>query len=66
MQTIGHIQVLGEQIKVLVRPNIKGGYVSLKKRKTGKLGTFLVEESLFLMDEPEEVERLLEGKVVYC
>ena len=64
MQTIGHLNFGCEKIKVLIRPNIRGGYVSLKKREYGELGKSLDDETLFLMDRPDLVKALQDGKVV--
>jgi hypothetical protein len=66
MQTIGHVIVNNETIKVLVRTNFKkgGGYISIKKRTSGNLGVFLEGESRFLSDDLDLLEDLRNGKVL--
>ena len=64
MQTIGHVIVNGETVKVLVRPNFSGGYVSLRIRTSGRDGRKLSDESLYLQGEPDVFKELKAGHVV--
>jgi len=67
MQDIAYLVVNGETIKVL-RQNAKYG-AKLKMRKSGQLGTFLTDESIYLgldEDNPKnDLKELLDGKVIY-
>ena len=67
MQDIAYLVVNGEIIKVL-RQNAKYG-AKLKMRKSGQLGKFLTDESIYLgLDEDNSknhLKELLEGKVIY-
>ena len=67
MQDTAHVIVRGEIIKVLRRFAKYG--IKLKLRKSGQLGTFLSEESVYLGLDEELAEtrlnELLEGKVIY-
>ena len=66
MQTIGHLKLNGEIIKVLLRPNFAGHYVALKIRKSGSDGQYLSDESIYLQECPEKVSELKSGKVIKC
>lgn len=67
MQDIAYLIVNGEIIKVL-RQNAKYG-AKLKMRKSGQLGRFLTDESIYLgLDEDNsknDLKELLDGKVIY-
>jgi len=67
MQDTAHIIVHGKIIKVL-RRSVKYG-VQLKLRKSGQLGTFLDDESIYLELNEElsktKLNELLEGKVIF-
>jgi hypothetical protein len=67
MQDTAHVIVRGETIKVL-RRSAKHG-IKLRLRKSGQLGTFLSDESVYLGLDEELAEtrlnELLEGKVIY-
>ncbi len=67
MQDIAYLVVNGEIIKVL-RQNAKYG-AKLKMRKSGQLGKFLTDESIYLgLDEDNsknDLKELLDGKVIY-
>lgn len=67
MQDTAHVIVRGETIKVL-RRSAKYG-IKLRLRKSGKLGTFLSDESVYLGLDEElakiRLNELLEGKVIY-
>lgn len=64
MQTIGFIKHTKGKMKVLLRPNINGGYVSIKKRLSGKDGQYLEDESIYLSLNSHLVEKLENGEVV--
>jgi hypothetical protein len=66
MQTIGHVKVQEQDIKVLIRPVFKrnGGYIALKKREGGQLGVFLEGESHYLEQNPDSLQDLLNGEVL--
>ncbi|MCZ8226161.1 MAG: hypothetical protein ACKPJT_22145 [Microcystis panniformis] len=67
MQDTAHVIVCGKTIKVL-RRSAKYG-IKLRLRKSGQLGTFLSDESIYLgLDEElskTRLNELLEGKVIY-
>lgn len=62
MQTIGHLKIGQYTILVLVRQKKYGR--ALKLRKSGKLGIYLEDESIFLRDELALLKRLQGGKVI--
>lgn len=64
VQTIGHIIVKDKMIKVLIRPNLHGNYISMKLRTSGKDGVWLEGESEYLEKNPEALEKLMEGSVI--
>ena len=63
MQGIGYILIGKEKIRVLWRTDSKT-YVSLKLRKSGADGNLFSDESDFLADRPDLVERLRKGDVL--
>ena len=75
MQQLAHLKIDGKIIKVLARLVLQnkhgakydGGYVSLKLRTSGELGTELIDEGDYLAhDQPQLLAELLAGKVVKC
>ncbi len=64
MQFSGHIIVKKEKILVLARTTKT--YVSLKLRNSGGDGHFLTDESIYLSQEPKQVELLKSGEVIKC
>ncbi len=69
MQTTGFIQIENEIIKILLRPGklTKGSYSpdSLKLRTTGKDGFHFDVYEPMLKENPELLQNLKEGKVIY-
>lgn len=67
MQTIAHLEIDGQKIKVLVRlSSWKVTYVTLKLRKSGEDGNLLSDESEYLKVDREKLAELLAGKVIRC
>ena len=64
MQFSGHVIINKQKIKVLVRTTKT--YVSLKLRNSGDDGHFLADESIYLGQEPKQVELLKSGEVIKC
>lgn len=64
MQGIGHILIDKEKIKILWRTNLKT-YVAIKLRKSGQDGMLLTEESEYLRENQESLNKLKAGKVLY-
>ena len=69
MQDTAHVKTAnGEKILVLrrlvFRKRDKSGYATLKLRKTGNAGRYLVDESNYLNDDPEMLADLLAGKSI--
>jgi hypothetical protein len=64
MQFSGHVLISNQ--KILVKERTNKTYVSLKLRNSGSDGHFLTDESLYLSQEPEQVERLKSGGVIKC
>ena len=62
MQTTGHIIIDGQQILILVRG--KKHSRQFKLRQSGKPGTRFTDEEIYLSDNPEKLEALLDGLVV--
>ena len=69
MQSLGYLDINGQKILVLYRltttRNEWFGF-KLKLRKSGKDGSFLVDESHYLKENPELLADLLSGKVILC
>mgnify|MGYP001168639879 CR=1 FL=1 len=67
MQTIAHLEIDGQKIKVLVRlSSWKATHVTLKLRKSGEDGVLLSDESEYLKVDREKLDNLQAGKVVKC
>lgn len=64
MQDAAHVIVKGQKVLVLRRVNLAANYVSLKVRKTGQAGMYLPDESAHLEQNPDALEKLLNGKVI--
>lgn len=64
MQDLAHLIINSKKVLVLRRLNSFGHYVSLKKRASGKDGTYLPDESYYLEDNPNLLNKLLSGEVV--
>lgn len=62
MQFIGHLNVKGELIKVLVRPHPYG--FTFKIRKSGKLGQPMPDDAIHFEQNPNLLTDLKAGKVV--
>jgi len=62
VQFLAHLRVKGKKIKVLCRTNLDG--VSLKLRYSGEDGKFLEDESVFLNNNLDKVEDLINGRVL--
>lgn len=67
MQTIAHLEIDSQKIKVLVRlSSWKATHVTLKLRKSGEDGNLPSDESEYLKVDREKLAELLAGKVVRC
>lgn len=72
MQTTGHLIINGETILVLARLKVgrsrswEDSYWSFKIRKSGKLGVFFSDESLYLQENAPKLSLLRQGKVIRC
>ena len=64
MQDAAHVIVNGQRILVLRRVNLAANCVSLKVRNTGQAGMYLPDESAHLEENPDALEKLLDGKVI--
>ena len=64
MQTIGFLLVDGVKYLVLVREHKT--YRSFKIRITGKNGNFFSDESIYLQNNPQIVDKLINGEVISC
>lgn len=69
MQDTAHVKTAtGDKVLVLrrlvARKRDSSGYVTLKLRKTGHAGRYLVDESNYLNDDPEMLAALLAGKQI--
>ena len=67
MQNIGYIidKRTNEKIKVLWRYTSGSTYVSFKLRKTGTDGNHLIDEEIFLNENPDFLDRLKAGEVIH-
>lgn len=66
MQWTGHIydKRTGEKILVLVRQSKYGRH--LKKRNTGKEGTHMADEEIYLNEAKQKLGDLKKGETIYC
>ncbi len=63
LQIIGHLIIDGEKLLVLVRRSKYG--VAVKIRSTGRDGMHMTDAELYLREEPDQVEALKQGTVLY-
>jgi hypothetical protein len=64
MQDLAYLSVGNQKILVLRRKAKQG--CTLKLRKSGKIGSELIDESIHLSEATEKLQKLLNGEVVYC
>jgi len=68
MQDASHLLINGQKILVLRRLVQRREFhgVALKLRKSGKDGNECTDESLYLAEDPDLLQKLLNDEVVYC
>lgn len=64
VQDLGYVIVDNEIILVLFRSRPRGRTLKLRSSQSGERGQYLEDESYFLEDNPDYVEKLLNGGVI--